>query len=255
MLRDLPYLPLYTKDFSTDEKLAECSAAANGIMIRLMCLLHKSDDYGTLLLKQKHKQSADQVTNFALQIAKHMPFDFTVIQSGLNELLNEKVIYIEGDKLYQKRMVKDNEISEKRAETGRKGGLKTQEKQSDSNKEFAKANDEAKHDIDINNEIDIIIDFLNKTCGSKFRKIEKTKKLINARFKEKFTTEDFKEVISSRFATWGTNPEMYQYLRPETLFGNKFEGYLQASKKIIKPINNGKNSTAIIPKVKDYGNV
>ena len=41
-LRDQPYLPLYVQDFLTDEKLAECSAMATGVYIRLMCIMHKS---------------------------------------------------------------------------------------------------------------------------------------------------------------------------------------------------------------------
>ena len=56
-LRNQPYFPLYVQDFMTDEKLNECSAKANGIYIRLMCIMHKSEEYGTILLKQKYKQN------------------------------------------------------------------------------------------------------------------------------------------------------------------------------------------------------
>ena len=34
-----------------DEKLAMCSASANGVYIRLMCILHKSATYGMFVLK------------------------------------------------------------------------------------------------------------------------------------------------------------------------------------------------------------
>ena len=44
-LRNQPYIPLYVQDFMTDERLNECSAAANGVYIRLMCLMHKSEEY------------------------------------------------------------------------------------------------------------------------------------------------------------------------------------------------------------------
>ena len=67
-LRDQPYLPLYIQDFLTDEKLMECSASAVGIYIKVMCILHKQDEYGVLLLKQKDKQSDKQILNFALKI-------------------------------------------------------------------------------------------------------------------------------------------------------------------------------------------
>lgn len=79
-LRDQPYLPLYIQDFLTDEKLAECSAESTGVYIRLMCLFHKSDTYGKILLKQKYKQSDKQILNFASQVAKNLPYDLLVVQ-------------------------------------------------------------------------------------------------------------------------------------------------------------------------------
>lgn len=125
-LRDQPYLPLYVQDFLTDEKLIECSAQTTGVYIRLMCIMHKSDEYGTILLKQKDKQSDEQIKNFALKLIKQMPFSEQIIFEALNELLNEKVLIIEGDYLIQKRMVKDNDLSLKRSIAGKEGGEKTQ---------------------------------------------------------------------------------------------------------------------------------
>lgn len=121
-LRDQPYIPLYIQDFLTDEKLMECSASTTGVYIRLMCVMHKSEKYGTILLRQKFKQKDKQISNFATQIAKHFPYDFDCIFAALTELIEEKVLIIEGDLLIQKRMVKDSEISEKRAKAGKKGG-------------------------------------------------------------------------------------------------------------------------------------
>ena len=54
-----------------------------------------------------------------------------------------------------------------------------------------------------------------------------TQKHINTRLSERFTVEDFKTVIDKKYAEWlGTDYE--QYLRPQTLFGTKFESYLNA---------------------------
>ena len=44
--------------------------------------------------------------------------------------------------------------------------------------------------------------------------------------KEGFTVDDFKTVIKKKFDEWGNDKQMSKYLRPETLFGTKFEGYL-----------------------------
>lgn len=72
-----------------------------------------------------------------------------------------------------------------------------------------------------------VVDFLNQTAGKSYRSnAKKTVKFIEERRNEGFTLEDFKKVIIIKTAQWrGTN--MDGYLRPETLFGTKFEGYLQ----------------------------
>lgn len=153
-LRNQPYIPLYVQDFMTDEKLNECSAAANGVYIRLMCLMHKSEEYGTILLKQKDKQSSSNVENFANKLVKNMPFTVEEICSGLTELIEENVIQIEGDKLFQKRMIKDNYISEIRASAGLKGakGKQKGKQNSDFAADFAKAKPEAKTKQNTENE-------------------------------------------------------------------------------------------------------
>ena len=73
-----------------------------------------------------------------------------------------------------------------------------------------------------------IIDYLNEKAHKNYKPNSKTTiRHINARLKEGRTLSDFKQVIDNRCATWlGTDIE--QYLRPETLFGSKFEGYLNA---------------------------
>jgi uncharacterized protein YdaU (DUF1376 family) len=125
-LRNQPYFPLYVQDFLTDEKLNECSAQSTGVYIKIMCIMHKSEEYGTILLKQKDKQKSSTVENFAYKLLKHLPFDFEVIRDSITELINESVLTIEGDKLFQKRMVRDNDISEKRSLAGSEGGKRTQ---------------------------------------------------------------------------------------------------------------------------------
>lgn len=76
-----------------------------------------------------------------------------------------------------------------------------------------------------------IIDYLNLKANTQYRhNIKKTQSLINARFNENFTIEDFKKVIDNKVNEW-KNTEMEKYLRPETLFGTKFESYLNQKKK------------------------
>ena len=73
----------------------------------------------------------------------------------------------------------------------------------------------------------LIIDLLNKVAGTRYRPTTaKTKKDIKARWNEGFRFEDFKHVILVKTEEWLHDPAMNKFLRPETLFGTKFESYL-----------------------------
>src|SRR5690606_1559094 len=72
-----------------------------------------------------------------------------------------------------------------------------------------------------------IVNYLNDVAGKTFRHTtRKTQTLIKARLKEGFTVDDFKRVIDNKTKEWKHDPKMSKYLRPETLFGTKFESYL-----------------------------
>jgi uncharacterized phage protein (TIGR02220 family) len=103
-------------------------------------------------------------------------------------------------------------------------------------------------DLDIDKELDKdiykhIVEYLNLKAGTHYKHTtQKTRTCIHARLNEGFTLDDFKEVIDKKVAEWkGTSME--QYLRPETLFGTKFEGYLNAkiNKEEKKPKNGFNN--------------
>ena len=72
-----------------------------------------------------------------------------------------------------------------------------------------------------------ITDYLNQIAGTNYRATsKKTRELIKARINEGYTLEDFKIVIEKKTREWINDNKMKGYLRPETLFGTKFEGYL-----------------------------
>ena len=83
-------------------------------------------------------------------------------------------------------------------------------------------------------ELWIPIAYLNQVANKRYKFVDKTKRLLLARFKEGYTLEDFKQVIDIKTAEWKDSPEFSKYLRPETLFGSKFDGYLNQKPKIIK---------------------
>ena len=70
-----------------------------------------------------------------------------------------------------------------------------------------------------------VLDFFNRICEKNYTATEATKKLINARLRDGFSVENFKTVIKTKSDQWkGT--DMDKFLRPQTLFSTKFEGYL-----------------------------
>lgn len=84
-----------------------------------------------------------------------------------------------------------------------------------------------------------IIDYLNQRIGTNYRSTtKKTRKLIRARWNEGFRLIDFKTVIEKKAMEWLGDKRMEKYLRPVTLFSNKFESYLNQ----ISVNNEGDNS-------------
>lgn len=125
-LRDQPYLPLYVQDFLTDEKLNCCSLSTQGVYIRIICALHKSDTYGGILFKQIPKQNLSSVDYFVFVLSRQIGVDKQDVSEALQELLFFEVMTLgklnDTDFLYQKRMVKDFDISMKRSKAGKSGG-------------------------------------------------------------------------------------------------------------------------------------
>jgi uncharacterized phage protein (TIGR02220 family) len=78
-----------------------------------------------------------------------------------------------------------------------------------------------------------IINLLNLKAGTKFKpKSANTVKLINARLKEGYEISDFEKVIDKKCKDWLPDPKMCAYVRPITLFGTKFESYLNEAQAI-----------------------
>lgn len=95
-------------------------------------------------------------------------------------------------------------------------------------------------DINNKNIYSEAIDYLNQKAGTKYKSSSKnTTKHIKARINDGYTLEDFKTVIDKKCSEW-LNTDMEKYLCPDTLFGSKFEKYL--NQKINGPGVNNKNT-------------
>ena len=99
-----------------------------------------------------------------------------------------------------------------------------------------------------------IVNYLNEKSGKHFTSSSKeTIKVIEARIKEGNTIDDFKKVIDTKCAKW-LRSEFEDYLRPITLFGNKFNSYLNENPTIKRVSNIEKTiTTAIETSSVDWG--
>lgn len=72
-----------------------------------------------------------------------------------------------------------------------------------------------------------IIDHLNEKAGTHYRaSTPKTQAHIRARWGEGYRLDDFIRVIDVKCDEWLNDTKMRKYLCPDTLFGTKFEKYL-----------------------------
>ena len=72
-----------------------------------------------------------------------------------------------------------------------------------------------------------IVSHLNEVCGTNYGTgTKETQRLISARMRDGFKLDDFIKVIDIKAAEWLNDNKMKSYLRPQTLFGTKFEAYL-----------------------------
>ena len=95
-----------------------------------------------------------------------------------------------------------------------------------------------------------IIDYLNKRTSKKYSvKTKKTAQLIHKLLDNGFTVEDFERVIDIKCKQWLNNEKMNQYLRPRTLFSEKFEDYLNEAP--ARPNQQGASGQSVADKMKE----
>ncbi|QGJ84843.1 hypothetical protein [Lactococcus phage P1045] len=75
-----------------------------------------------------------------------------------------------------------------------------------------------------------IISYLNEKAGRSFKTTEAHKRFIKARWNEDYKLDDFKKVVDNKVADWTgktiNGQPAEKYLQPSTLFGTKFDNYL-----------------------------
>ena len=246
-------------DIFDDEKilLIESLPGSDSIIViwfKLLCLAGKNNNSGVFLLNDRIPYTEEMLATIFRKEVNTVRFALkTFSDFGMIELINNVITIPNWNKhqtldAYEKKKERDRIYQkEKRAkqklliESSKKSSDKSNDNSSDTSsdvvalEEDKEKEEEREEDIDINIYSEII-DYLNYKANTNYRvNNKKTRASINARITEGFTVEDFKKVIDIKSSEW-LNTNMQQYLRPETLFGTKFEGYL--NQKITKQTGN-----------------
>lgn len=212
----VPYIPLYIGDWEQDTNCI--SPLAEFALLKLTFKLFKSEKRGVI------------VTNFnTLSIL--FKSDLAKTKEIFNELYENNILnfeFIEDDKIriISRRMVREGNLSEIRSNCGKSGGRgnKAKQKQNES-KIKAKVKQITEYDND--NNILLIVKYLNEKTQKNFsEKSAIAIRNISARLRDGFQVSDFQTVIDTKVQQWIDDQKMCKYLNPETLFGNKFEIYL-----------------------------
>lgn len=92
---------------------------------------------------------------------------------------------------------------------------------------FDDSSEEKPKQVVMTDEHKIVIDYLNQKAGTRYEyNSTKTITLLNTLFRKGYSVEDIKKVIDIKCNEWLPQKNMRKYLRPRTLFSNKFEDYL-----------------------------
>jgi uncharacterized phage protein (TIGR02220 family) len=145
-----------------------------------------------------------------------------------------KMAFIIMSRQLDKDGIKWEQKCEKNAINGAKGGRpknKTDFEETEKSERFfekpKKADKDKDKDKEEDKDIRYIVEYLNQKAGTNYRDSSaNTKRHIHARISDGFTVDDFKTVIDKKCGQWIGDSKMQKFLRPETLFGRKFEGYL-----------------------------
>lgn len=174
-------------------------------------------------------------------------YSLSTIKRAIDNLVKQERITVEPCELgtlftvvnYDKYQCLVNYKSEHETENEqRKNRERTEKEQMENNNNNANnannANINNIMSVSFSDQVKEIIDYLNEKAGTAYKPTtRKTRDLIKARMNEHFTVDDFKKVIDIKVSDWNHEPlpgekDMRPYLRPVTLFGTKFESYLNS---------------------------
>ncbi|MBP5422477.1 MAG: phage replisome organizer N-terminal domain-containing protein [Paludibacteraceae bacterium] len=231
-MSDIKWISIATDIFNNEKILAIESlpdgASIELVWFKLLCLAGTCNENGFLMINQNVPYT-DQM------MAKYFRIDIGIVQRALEIFEQMNMVEIINDIYMVSNWFKYQNSSE--LERIRENNRERQQRYRDRQKALLDKKRNVTRDA-TNNEfcsicnmsyVDVyitVINYLNTRTNSNYKyTTKKNQTLIHARTEEGFTIDDFKTVIDKKTEEWlGT--DMERYLRPETLFGTKFEGYL-----------------------------
>ena len=234
-MAEIKWIKIATNIFD-DEKLLliENLPEADAIIViwfKLLCMAGKQNNNGVFLLNDRIAYTEEMLATIFRKSLNVVRLALTTFeQYGMIEVI-DNVITIPNWEKHQniEKLETIKEQTRKRvAEYRKRQEEKLLElKNVTQNVTLRNALEEDKEEDKNKNIIKDIVEYLNIKTKSSYRySSENTRRTINARLNEGFTLDDFKKVIDIKCTQWLGDSKMEQYLRPETLFGTKFESYL-----------------------------
>lgn len=109
-----PSFQFYPSDWLRDTALRSCSTGARGLWIDMICFMHEGSPYGYLKVSDK----VILPSNLARMVGETLE----VVEGWLHELEEAGVYDVDNGAIYSRRMIRDEELRQKRAEGGKLGG-------------------------------------------------------------------------------------------------------------------------------------
>jgi len=229
-----PAFQFYPKDFIVDIDVQTMTPEQRGGYIMLLAYAWLQDEQGTLPnddetlarlsgLNDRWKEAGQAIkSKFELQNGRLI--NPRLIKEKIKQQERRQKCSKAGKISAENKQQKLNEQLTNVQQTFNMGTIDVQQNtNSSSSSSSSSSKDVKKH----------IVEYLNKKTDKKYKQTnQKTNKLIQARINDGFKLEEFLKVIDIKTKEW-LNTDMEKYLRPETLFGTKFESYL--NQKIREP--------------------
>ena len=115
MSKSYPWFKFNPADWLTNIDLRSCSCAARGTLVDLMCLAHRHENYGTIILFDTPDERK--------KIAKSLSISIRTFDKHIADLLQMQRICLSNDgHMYIKRMINDHAKASKDSKNGSKGG-------------------------------------------------------------------------------------------------------------------------------------